>query len=141
MIDFIKKLSTIIYIDHFAAIFIFKQITLITFNTNKLNLRLVKASQYLSSFNTVIRHKFDKFNVIPDALSRLLDKLLVQFDANDKANILNALYECVVNLQKHELRCVIIQDLSTIITHHVTLMKMSNNFKQKLKTIYVVNKH
>ena len=41
-------------------------------NTNKLNLRLVCASQYLSIFELDIRYKLGKKNIVPDTLSRLL---------------------------------------------------------------------
>lgn len=37
----------------------------------KLNLRLVKASQFLQQFNLDVRHKLDKEHIIPDILSRL----------------------------------------------------------------------
>lgn len=102
MIDFIKKSFTIIYIDHFVVVSIFKQITLTIFDTNKLNLRLVRVSQYLFNFNVIIRHKFNKLNVILDALSRLFDKLFTQVNVNDKTNILNVLYEHSIYLSKHE---------------------------------------
>ena len=75
LIDSIKKSSTIIYTNHSTTVSIFRQTTLITFNIDKLNLRLIRVSQYLSSFNIVIRHKSDKSNVIFDVLSRLSDKL------------------------------------------------------------------
>ena len=60
MIDFIKRSFIIIYIDHSTVMSIFKQTSLTTFNTNKLNLHLIRASQYFSSFNIVIRHKTNK---------------------------------------------------------------------------------
>ena len=60
--------STIIYINHLTTIFIFKQINFITFNINKLNLRLIKISQYLFNFNIAIRYKFNKSNIVFNAL-------------------------------------------------------------------------
>ena len=53
-------LITIIYIDHDAALKIIKQISLITSLIDKLNLRLMRASDYLQRFNLNIRHKFKK---------------------------------------------------------------------------------
>ena len=135
LIDSIKKFSTIIYTNHSTIVSIFRQTTLITFNTDKLNLRLVRVSQYLSSFNIVIRHKSDKSNVIFDVLSRLFDKLSTQSNVIDKTEILDVLYEHSVNLSNHELRFDIIQNLSSI-NYHVTLIKMSNDFKQRLKIVY-----
>lgn len=57
-------LSTIIYTNHFVAIFISQQIIFIIFNNDKLNLRLVKALQYFFDFNLFVRHKIDKINVV-----------------------------------------------------------------------------
>ena len=45
------------------------------------------------------------------------------------------LYEHSVSLSNHELRFDIIQNLSSI-SYHVTLIEMSNDFKQRLKTVY-----
>ena len=37
----------------------------------RLNLRLVRASQFLQQFRLDVRHKPEKKNIVPDALSRL----------------------------------------------------------------------
>ena len=71
MIESSLKPPVIVYIDHSAAIFISKQTTLNIINTNKLNLRLIRVSQYLSTFNLELRHKANKSNVVSDALFRL----------------------------------------------------------------------
>jgi hypothetical protein len=42
-----------------------------TTNINKLNLRLVRASQYIQLFNIEIRHKPGRTYLVLDALSRL----------------------------------------------------------------------
>src|SRR5690625_4732399 len=63
--------SFIIYIDHVFIARIVNQTHLESSVTNKLNLRLIRASQYMSQFFLKIRHRTDKFNVISDALSRL----------------------------------------------------------------------
>ena len=104
LIDSIKKFSIIIYTNHSTTVLIFKQTTLITFNIDKLNFRLVRVSQYLSSFNIVIRHKSNKSNVIFDVLSKLFDKLSTQSNVIDKIEILDVLYEYSVNLSNYELR-------------------------------------
>ena len=140
MIDFSRKPPIVIYTDHSAAVPIFRQTTLATSSTDKLNLRLVRASQYLSSFNVAIRHKSGKSNVVSDALSRLPGRLPSQPDSGDKAGILDVLYEHPIQLPDHELRCAIIQDLP-VIAYHVTLVEMSDDFKQRLKTVYSVDKH
>ena len=38
---------------------------------NKLNLRLIRVSQYLFNFKLLIRYKINKINVVLNALSRL----------------------------------------------------------------------
>ena len=64
--------TTIVYTDHGAALGIAKQTTLTTASTAKLNLRLVRASDYIQRFrNLHFRHKPGKQHVVPDALSRL----------------------------------------------------------------------
>ena len=62
--------STIIYTNYLTTISIFKQINFIIFNTNKLNLRLMKAFQYLFDFNIAIKHKFNKSNIVFNVLFR-----------------------------------------------------------------------
>jgi hypothetical protein len=66
-----SKHSTIIWTDHSATTVIVKQTKLITFNTDKLNLRLIKIVMYLSQFDLDVRHKSERDHVISDALSRL----------------------------------------------------------------------
>ena len=41
------------------------------FNIDKLNLRLVKISQYLSNFNFFVRYKFEKLNIISNIFFKL----------------------------------------------------------------------
>ena len=68
----IESLSifTVIYTDHDVALKIVKQITFIISSTNKLNLRLIKAFDYVQRFNLKICHKSEIQHVIFDALSR-----------------------------------------------------------------------
>ena len=47
------------------------QITLFISFIDKLNLRLMRISQYLSNFNLIIYRKINKSNVVFDALFRL----------------------------------------------------------------------
>ena len=61
----------IIYTDHSAVINIIKQIKLIFNNIDKLNLRLIRASIYLSQFSLDIRHKSNKQHIVFDVLSKL----------------------------------------------------------------------
>ena len=64
--------KTIVYTDHGAALQIAKQTSLTTSSTAKLNLRLIRASDYMQRFrNLELRHKPGAQHVVPDALSRL----------------------------------------------------------------------
>ena len=64
-------LSTIMYIDHVVNTTIVKQTKFTFSSVDKLNLKLIRASIYLSQFRLKIFHRIDKFNVVFDAFSRL----------------------------------------------------------------------
>lgn len=130
MMKSIKKSLTIVYIDHSVSIFIVKRYSLTSTNTNQLNLRLVRASQYLSIFELNVRHKLDKQNVISDTLSRLLrDRAsAAQFDAED---ILDALHS---NSALNELL-----NRTTYVFASV-LIEMSSEFKTRLTSAVKTNK-
>ena len=66
-----SKSKVVVYTDHSASVDIAKQGSLATTSTVRLNLRLIRASQYLQRFELDVRHKPGKRNIIPDALSRL----------------------------------------------------------------------
>ncbi len=74
MIEATRKLTIIIYTNHSAAVAIVRQTSLNTVSTEKLNLRLVRASEYLQRFRLDVRYKPGKANVVPDALSRLASR-------------------------------------------------------------------
>jgi RNase H-like domain found in reverse transcriptase len=69
MIEAAKR--TIVYTDHASNVSIVLQTTLRTANMDKLNPRLIRASQYLSQFTLDIRWKPGKAHIVLDALSRL----------------------------------------------------------------------
>ena len=71
LIEIIEVSFTIIYTNHSAAISISKQIIFSILNIDKLNLRLIRISQYFSNFNIVLRHKSEKLNIVFNILSRL----------------------------------------------------------------------
>ena len=66
-----SQASTVIYTDHGASLSIVKQTTLFITSTDKLNLQLVRASDYLQQFNLDIQHKSGKQHIVLDTLSRL----------------------------------------------------------------------
>ena len=61
----------IIYTNHETNPTIVRQTKFIITNIDKLNMKLIKTSTYLSQFRFEIRHKFEKSNIISNALSRL----------------------------------------------------------------------
>lgn len=67
-----REKATTIFTDHSAATFIAKQTDLNSSSVEKLNLRLIRASQYLSQFNLQVVYRPGKIHLVPDALSRLL---------------------------------------------------------------------
>ena len=119
-------LTTIIYIDHDVALRIIKQISLIIFFINKLNLRLIRAFNYLQRFNLNIRHKFKKQHIIFDALFKLFsDNNSQKFFANDE---LNALYIFPKPSAK--------KSFANIILFITFLIKMNSKFKRRILKKY-----
>jgi len=118
--------STIIYINHAAAVEIKRQFSLNTTAVKKLNLRLVRASEYLQRFQLKIQYKSGKTNIIPDALFRLLSSNNVhehlasrEYQSESDESILKALQA----------------DVSTA-TYAETLVKVSPELQQRLKNDY-----
>ena len=133
MIDSTERAPTIIFTDHSAAIPISRQTTLSTSSTDKLN--LVRALQYLSSFNLSLRQKSGASNVVPDALSRL--QAQVDIPAAEKSDILDCLYRNTVSLNPAELDAL----LPEIFAYHSTLVEMTDDFKQCIMQAYMSDDH
>ena len=85
----------IVYTNHVATVDIVRQSSINTTSTKKLNLRLIRASKYLQRFRLEIRHKPDKTNVIPDALSRLASR---SYRAETNKFILNTVEDFLVSV-------------------------------------------
>ena len=83
MIESCRKSLMIIFIDYAVTADLIKQISLTTFNTNKLNLRFVRTFQFLSALFIKIRIKSEKLHVIFDVLFR--------FKTNSDSNVENLL--------------------------------------------------
>lgn len=132
LIDFTDISSIIIYINHSTAISISRQISFFTSSINKLNLKLMCISQYLLNFNIVIRHKVEKMNVVSDALSCL--KINIALNTLNKTKILDVLY-------KHSVEILSLMNVKFQLVFHVTLMKIKNEFKTRLKNEYKTDDH
>ena len=68
------KHATIIYTNHGANPIITTKTKFSTTNIDKLNMKLIKISIYLSQFRLNVRHRSEKSNVISNALNRLFNK-------------------------------------------------------------------
>lgn len=89
-------LFIVVFIDYDVVIDISKQIFLITSCIDKLNLRLVCASNYIQRFNLNLRHKSSKLHIVLDALSRLAsDNTNFAKDFHEKDE-LNVLFTCAL---------------------------------------------
>lgn len=64
-------LLTIIYTDNEVNTLIVATTKLSTININKLNMKFIRVSIYLSQFRLDIRHRSRKFNIVSNAISRL----------------------------------------------------------------------
>ena len=108
---------TIIYTDHSAAVWIARQTSLIMTSTDKLNLRLVRASAFLSQFDLNVRFHPGKEHVVADALSCLPQQ---DNSAQGLDEFLNA------------------QVTSTEAAHayNATLTEMSKGFRKAIQTGY-----
>ena len=135
------------YIDHSTTIDIVKHTTLLSSTIDKLNLRFVRAFQYLSQFSLNIRHRVDKLNIVFDALSRLAiiveqnddldENTLDEIDVYvDDSNTL-----IVIKLVKHVARerdnVVATNIVDDVVFFHACLIQMSDEFKKKFIDVYV----
>ena len=78
------KLSVIVFIDYSVLTAIAKQISLFLLNTDKLNLYLMHALQYLLTFSLNICHKSEKQNIMLNVLLYLLRKYDMNTEEDNK---------------------------------------------------------
>ena len=134
---------TVIYTNHGASPGIVFQIKLAFSNTNKLNMKLIRASIYFSQFRLKIHHRTDCFNLVPDALSRLFikntradssDGLNVDsYFIKDTADTVYAFNQAVMTMND-EFRIKIIEDYQEDKTYKKllpTLRKLAASIKKK----------
>ena len=125
MIETIKNI-TMMFTDHAVNIFIVKQITMNSSNTNKLNLRFVRVSIYLSQFKLEVKYRSEKNHIVFDVLSRLTSE-----NEKTERNLENILdfdnyHENIIDLFDDS-DCYVFQD---------TLIAMSKKFKKEIKNDY-----
>ena len=126
----------IIYTDHSAITSIAKQTSLSSSNTDKLNNRLIRASQYLAQFDIDVQYKPGKHHLVPDALSQLpvLGGIM-----DPKSNILDGL--TVVNAMLVEAIEVLFmpERYNNQGAFNVTLVEMGDELKDRLKQAYMTD--
>lgn len=80
----------------------------------RMNVRLVRASQFLQQFRLVVRHKPGKEHIIPDALSRLAS----------------------ANRAGHD---EIYSELDALFTYHATLVEISPDLIKRILDGYLAD--
>ena len=85
------------YTNYFAFTNLIKQTFLFSFSTNKLNLRLIRASQYFFQFSFDVRHKSNRLHIVSNVLFKFA---AVQFDSlDDESNVLNDINDFIVDVE------------------------------------------
>ena len=112
----ISNHETILYIDHETTIEIINQTKLNFINIDKQNLKLIKTSMYLFQFRLKIRHRFEKFNIISNALNKLSMKTK---NSKKKLDL------------KHYIEFLKNSENDQTYVYVVTLIEMSKSFKKK----------
>ncbi|SLM33892.1 reverse partial [Lasallia pustulata] len=126
----------IIYTNHSAITSIAKQTSLSSSNIDKLNNRLIQASQYLAQFDIDVRYKPDKHHLVPDALSQLpvLGGIM-----DPKLNILDGLTEVDAMLVEAIEVLFMPERYNDQGAFNVTLVEMGDKLKDRLKQAYMTD--
>ena len=110
-----SRASVIIQTNHSAILDIMQQSSITsTSSTIRMNVRLVRASQFLQQFRLVVRHKPGKEHIIPDMLSRLAS----------------------ANRAGHD---KVYSKLDALFTYHATLVEISPDLIQHILDGYLAN--
>ncbi len=124
---------------------IVKQTTLFFLSIDKLNLRLVCVSQYLSQFSLNVRHRIERLHTISNALFKLLafedkhnkNKLLILDKINNFATNVEAIIELMRQTFKEKSNLVDQNTINKTILFHLCLVQISEIFKKRLLETYV----
>ena len=112
--------DTVIWTDYSVIIQIMKQMMLISSFMNKLNLHLIRTSQYCSQFCINVQHHSDQLNIISDVLSCLLNKIV---------NAKNWLLENILENIDEKIHI-----------YHIIMIEMLFDFQNKIKKVYLKDK-
>ena len=108
--------SIIIYTNHGASPSIVFQIKLTFSNTNRFNMKLIRAFTYFFQFKLKIHHRIDRFNFVSNALNRLFIKNTRVNSSND-LNVNNYFIKDTVDI---------------VYAFNQTMMTMNNEFRIKI---------
>src|SRR5204863_5966548 len=97
-----------------------KQIMFISFFTNKLNLYLIRISQYCFQFYINVQYHSDQLNIILNMLSHFFNK--------------------ITNFKNQSLRNTLENIDKKIHIYHIIVIKISFDFQNKIKKIYLKDK-
>jgi hypothetical protein len=111
------KYEIVIYTDHLSIVDIIKQIILISSNSDKFNLRLVRAELYLFQYTLDIRYRVGKDNIVPDVFSRLI---YLKHDSNSLFENEN-IFEDAINKYYY---------------YNIIVIEISDEFKNNIKKRY-----
>ncbi len=110
-----SRASVIIQTDHSVILDIVQQSSITsTSSTMRMNVRLVRASQFLQQFCLVVRHKPGKEHIIPDALRRLASASRAGHDE-------------------------VYSELDALFTYHATLVEISPDLIKRILDDYLAN--
>ena len=119
--------SIVIYINHDVTLNIIKQITLSSFSTNKLNLRLVRVNDYIQRFDLDIRHKSNKSHLVSNVLSRLISLNDSSTSSKEKFDALFIFVDVDTNHSNVDVYFI------------CSLVKMNDVFRQKILNDYKID--
>lgn len=105
LIDFFAIKSIVVFTNYDAILKIAKQISMTTTSIDKLNLRLVRASNYIQRFELKFRYKLEKQYVVSNALSRLSNNNIFLLFENDELNVLFTIV--LINMKKDFLKKIV----------------------------------
>ncbi len=112
---------------------------------DKLNLRLVRISQYLSQFSLNVRHCTRKLHTISNALFKLLafknkynkNNLLILDKIDNFATNVKTITKLMRQTFKKKSNLINQNTINETILFHLCLIQMSEIFKKRLLEIYV----
>ena len=133
----IIKHTIVIFINYVVNISIAKQITLNNSNTNKLNLRLIRAFIYLFQFQLKVKYRLKKNYVISNAFSRLLfsNEQMSAFAVVNSDDVLN-----LNNYYNSMLNSSCSKQVDEIHSMQTLLIKIFDDFRKRIKVGYAAEK-